>query len=250
MESLACSRRGFVVHSLVAVLLDIALATTGVVTILQYSTCFACMCVAIVLVSGLTCCQPAFILLASDSQPASVLNALEVKRQLLSFFLAIGLVIVLFESMTLSTVQLIFVLSCAFAKIILMGTGLAFICKSRQSDQAGRGRGPFDEELVPENFTFDEPLASGSCYICLEDFVLGVALSKLPCKHVFHKACVMSWIKEKNQCPLRCRPAKSLTQEQERGALREAAATAEAAATGLQSRIATAAPGTAVHVAL
>ncbi|KAF7831677.1 E3 ubiquitin-protein ligase RING1-like [Senna tora] len=42
------------------------------------------------------------------------------------------------------------------------------------------------------------------CSICLEDFKGGDDVSGMPCKHVFHKDCIVQWLKESHVCPL-CR---------------------------------------------
>ncbi|KAG9136319.1 hypothetical protein Leryth_003886 [Lithospermum erythrorhizon] len=45
---------------------------------------------------------------------------------------------------------------------------------------------------------------SNSCTICIEDFGLGSLADKLPCKHLFHKSCIVEWLNRSNTCPL-CR---------------------------------------------
>lgn len=42
------------------------------------------------------------------------------------------------------------------------------------------------------------------CLVCLEEFFLGPEACRLPCSHVFHKACITKWLQESNMCPL-CR---------------------------------------------
>jgi hypothetical protein len=42
------------------------------------------------------------------------------------------------------------------------------------------------------------------CPICQEDYELGDALFKLPCKHRMHKKCLKSWLETNNSCPM-CR---------------------------------------------
>jgi len=42
------------------------------------------------------------------------------------------------------------------------------------------------------------------CSVCFEDFELGTSALKLPCKHLYHKDCVTTWLKEHNTCPI-CR---------------------------------------------
>ena len=43
---------------------------------------------------------------------------------------------------------------------------------------------------------------SKKCIICLEDFINNDIVIYLPCFHVFHKICLMQWIKKHATCPL------------------------------------------------
>mmetsp|Transcript_17975 Transcript_17975/g.30593 ORF Transcript_17975/g.30593 Transcript_17975/m.30593 type:complete len:80 (+) Transcript_17975:1327-1566(+) len=47
-----------------------------------------------------------------------------------------------------------------------------------------------------------------SCCICMEDYADDTEVIALDCqdkvKHVFHKECLVSWVSQKNQCPM-CR---------------------------------------------
>lgn len=43
-----------------------------------------------------------------------------------------------------------------------------------------------------------------SCSVCKEDFVLNEKVTKLPCSHLFHKDCIVPWLKQHCTCPL-CR---------------------------------------------
>ncbi|KAJ4981720.1 hypothetical protein NE237_032557 [Protea cynaroides] len=45
---------------------------------------------------------------------------------------------------------------------------------------------------------------SSTCMICMDEFVKGVEIVKLPCKHFFHGECIFQWFDKKNSCPL-CR---------------------------------------------
>ncbi|KAG2603632.1 hypothetical protein PVAP13_4NG000500 [Panicum virgatum] len=42
------------------------------------------------------------------------------------------------------------------------------------------------------------------CAVCMDDFHLGSAAKQLPCKHVFHKDCILPWLDLHSSCPV-CR---------------------------------------------
>ena len=41
-----------------------------------------------------------------------------------------------------------------------------------------------------------------NCTICLENFKEGDILKRLGCLHIFHKDCIVPWLKGKNICPI------------------------------------------------
>ncbi|GMH45357.1 hypothetical protein BSKO_13314 [Bryopsis sp. KO-2023] len=43
-----------------------------------------------------------------------------------------------------------------------------------------------------------------TCPVCMDSFQCGDDMTALPCKHVFHIACLKQWLKRRNSCPL-CR---------------------------------------------
>ncbi|OMO83009.1 Zinc finger, RING-type [Corchorus capsularis] len=46
---------------------------------------------------------------------------------------------------------------------------------------------------------------TGPCVICLEEIWDGIKLPRrMPCSHVYHQACIVSWLENSNFCPL-CR---------------------------------------------
>ena len=48
-------------------------------------------------------------------------------------------------------------------------------------------------------------LACSQCVICLEEYSAGVVLCGLPCSHVFHHSCILTWLKRDHHfCPV-CR---------------------------------------------
>ncbi|KAL6861698.1 hypothetical protein ACP4OV_017398 [Aristida adscensionis] len=42
------------------------------------------------------------------------------------------------------------------------------------------------------------------CAVCMDDFHLGASAKQLPCKHVFHKDCILPWLDLHSSCPV-CR---------------------------------------------
>jgi len=55
-----------------------------------------------------------------------------------------------------------------------------------------------------------------SCAICLNDFEVGAeGVTRMPCKHLYHKACLLPWLESHNTCPS-CR-AEVEAQPQEEG---------------------------------
>ena len=63
---------------------------------------------------------------------------------------------------------------------------------------------------IPPAPAIEQPLlsqvfeADDTCTICLDPFLDGEMIQRLPCTHYFHAACVGKWIKTKKTCPL-CR---------------------------------------------
>lgn len=64
-----------------------------------------------------------------------------------------------------------------------------------------------DEEL--EGFNVEE---WGDCSVCLNELILcggddgdgEERVSRMPCGHVYHESCILTWLKKRNCCPL-CR---------------------------------------------
>ncbi|XP_026330304.1 E3 ubiquitin-protein ligase RNF181 [Hyposmocoma kahamanoa] len=43
-----------------------------------------------------------------------------------------------------------------------------------------------------------------NCPICLKDFNIGEKALEMPCHHLFHAACILTWLERTNSCPF-CR---------------------------------------------
>lgn len=63
-----------------------------------------------------------------------------------------------------------------------------------------------DEELAKLKVILFSELETDekSCSICLDEFVPESQLYTIPCKHLFHKACIEDWVAENYKCPV-CR---------------------------------------------
>ena len=72
-----------------------------------------------------------------------------------------------------------------------------YISKSKDKDKL---------EEIPEiniNGTSElEKLKTKNCTICLEDFKVKDKVIYLPCFHLFHKDCIINWVKLNSTCPL------------------------------------------------
>jgi len=71
-----------------------------------------------------------------------------------------------------------------------------------------RGNPPASKEAIetlPQILVDEKMLAeSPKCTVCCEEFEKGKNVTKLPCNHIFDHACIESWLKMHNTCPV-CR---------------------------------------------
>ncbi|XP_068912270.1 E3 ubiquitin-protein ligase RNF126-like isoform X1 [Tenebrio molitor] len=64
---------------------------------------------------------------------------------------------------------------------------------------------PREEKLLRIIYiSFQQTKAKSQCSICVEDFRLGEEAVQLPCKHIYHEACITSWFERNSNCPI-CR---------------------------------------------
>ncbi|KAI3953349.1 hypothetical protein MKX01_042327 [Papaver californicum] len=60
------------------------------------------------------------------------------------------------------------------------------------------------EEYRHNGDSNDSSSATTSCAVCLEGILDGSEISNMPCSHMFHSACLITWLQESNSCPM-CR---------------------------------------------
>ena len=56
------------------------------------------------------------------------------------------------------------------------------------------------ETAVPS--TTAEFSASKTCSICISDYQANDTLVELPCKHRYHKDCIIPWLQQHRKCPI------------------------------------------------
>eukprot|EP00930_Biecheleria_cincta_P105217 TRINITY_DN9781_c0_g1_i1.p1 TRINITY_DN9781_c0_g1~~TRINITY_DN9781_c0_g1_i1.p1 ORF type:complete len:372 (-),score=71.88 TRINITY_DN9781_c0_g1_i1:41-1156(-) len=56
--------------------------------------------------------------------------------------------------------------------------------------------------LPCEHFAPDQHKELVECELCLEEYEEGAELLRLPCMHLFHKACVGTWVEKAGTCPM------------------------------------------------
>uniref|UniRef100_A0A8C4QMX6 RING-type domain-containing protein n=1 Tax=Eptatretus burgeri TaxID=7764 RepID=A0A8C4QMX6_EPTBU len=77
-----------------------------------------------------------------------------------------------------------------------------------ESDTESESRPPASEDLIhslPQVYFGQAHLAQNqNCIICCNEFNFGDAVTNLPCLHLFHTACIDSWLQRSATCPV-CR---------------------------------------------
>lgn len=75
---------------------------------------------------------------------------------------------------------------------------------SGQSSAEDEQRQELMRQMVKGSFQAVEQANQGACVICLVDFEDEEEVSMLPCRHIFHTDCIVSWLQERPMCPMRC----------------------------------------------
>jgi len=78
-----------------------------------------------------------------------------------------------------------------------------------RNDPNRHGPPPASEDAISKlnEFKFDPCDSTRSCKtcsVCQDDYIKDDTVLEMPCKHEFHKDCVVSWLKLHNTCPV-CR---------------------------------------------
>ena len=63
-----------------------------------------------------------------------------------------------------------------------------------------------EEGTLNEGATSDFPSFPMECSVCLMGYEEGDVLSELPCRHIYHRACITAWLRLRNSCPM-CKQA-------------------------------------------
>ena len=73
-----------------------------------------------------------------------------------------------------------------------------------------------NDKVSVMEITTDEVDAGVGCSVCMENFRKEDLAHQLPCKHLFHYACLMLWLKRRASCPV-CRQSIGDQQTNEQG---------------------------------
>ena len=73
---------------------------------------------------------------------------------------------------------------------------------NEDTDDDNENEGAVTAEEVAENVGNVVVEGSGKdCPICLEELVVGSEAACMPCSHVFHDLCIVTWLNKKKRCP-------------------------------------------------
>lgn len=64
---------------------------------------------------------------------------------------------------------------------------------------------PSESDIVGFSFEythFCNFILHPECCICLTEYEIGNVIHMLPCNHIFHRSCIVSWINKQNRCPI------------------------------------------------
>ncbi|KAH7863285.1 hypothetical protein Vadar_015722 [Vaccinium darrowii] len=82
--------------------------------------------------------------------------------------------------------------------------GLSESFEREYKEAISRPRGEREVGIVLPDMIYEGVGGKEECSICLEEFVVGSRVARLPCSHLYHGDCVLKWLKRSNACPL-CR---------------------------------------------
>lgn len=91
-----------------------------------------------------------------------------------------------------------------------VGPGFEELIQSLAENDPNRyGTPPASKSAVEglPSIKVDEGLMSSElaqCAVCKDDFEMGLDVKQMPCKHVYHKDCIVPWLELHNSCPV-CR---------------------------------------------
>ncbi|KAF5749035.1 hypothetical protein HS088_TW04G00996 [Tripterygium wilfordii] len=63
---------------------------------------------------------------------------------------------------------------------------------------------PASKESIEGLLRIEDSCEVNECVICLEELLVGVEVTRMPCGHVFHGDCIVRWLETSHLCPL-CR---------------------------------------------